>query len=296
MDFKDLPQFVVLADTLHYGQAAQKCHTSASTISRMVQRLEDELGQRLFERDRRDVRLTQAGVEFKEFALRSLEQFQQLQRQLNTQASELQGELSLYCSVTASYSFLSDLLGAFRERHPKVDIRLRTGDAAQAVDMALNGEVDIAIAARPDQLSPRLAFKPITQVPLAFIAPNQAGPVADALSQEVIDWQSVPMILSEQGLGRIRVERWFKQLGVKPNIYGQVSGHEAIVAMVALGFGVGVVPELVLTNSPIAEKVRTLNITPELEPFSVGLCVVNQHMSHGLVKAFWQVSEDWLKQ
>jgi LysR family positive regulator for ilvC len=132
-------------------------------------------------------------------------------------------------------------------------------------------------------------------VPLAFIAPNQPGQLADALAQAKIDWQDVPMILSEQGLGRVRVERWFKQQGIKPNIYGQVSGNEAIVSMVALGFGVGVVPELVLTNSPIAEKVRVLNVSPSLEPFSVGLCVVNQHMSHPLVRAFWQVSEDWLK-
>ena len=73
MDFKDLSQFIVLADTLHYGQAAQKCHTSASTISRVVQKLEEEVGQRLFERDRRDVRLTQAGAEFKEFSLRTLD-------------------------------------------------------------------------------------------------------------------------------------------------------------------------------------------------------------------------------
>ena len=295
MDFKDLSQFIVLANTLHYGQAAQKCHTSASTISRVVQKLEEEVGQRLFERDRREVRLTQAGAEFKEFAIRTLEQFQQFQRQLHTQASELQGELSLYCTVTASYSFLSDLLRAFRERHPKVDIRLRTGDASQAVDMALNGEVDIAIAARPDQLSSRLSFKPVTQVPLAFIAPSQSGPLADILAEASIKWQNVPMILSEQGLGRVRVERWFKQQGIKPNISGQVSGNEAIVSMVALGFGVGVVPELVLTNSPIAEKVRVLTVSPSLEPFSVGLCVVNQHMSHPLVSAFWQVSEDWLK-
>lgn len=295
MDFKDLSQFIVLSETLHYGQAAQKCHTSASTISRMVQRLEDELADRLFERDRKDVRLTQAGAEFKEFAVRTLDQYQQLRRQLHTQASELQGELSLYCSVTASYSFLSDLLAVFRERYPNVDIRLRTGDAAQAVDMALKGEVDIAIAARPDQLSSRLAFKPITQVPLSFIGPNQPGPVAEALAQTEVDWKNVPMILSESGLGRVRVERWFKQFGIKPSIYGQVSGHEAIVAMVALGFGAGVVPELVLSSSPMAEKVRILSVHPELEPFSVGLCALNQHLTHPLVQAFWQVSDDWLK-
>ena len=294
MDFKDLNQFIVLSDTLHYGQAAQKCHTSASTISRMVQRLEDELSQRLFERDRKDVRLTQAGEQFREFAVLSLEQYQQLKRQLHTQASELQGELSLYCSVTASYSFLSELLAVFRERHPNVDIRLRTGDAAQAVDMALKGEVDIAIAARPDQLSARLAFKPVTQVPLRFIAPIQSGPVNNAVSSASVDWSAVPMILSESGLGRVRVDKWFKQQSIKPSIYAQVSGHEAIVAMVALGFGAGVVPDLVLSNSPMAEKVRLLAVLPELEPFSVGLCVLNQHLVHPLVQAFWQVAEDWL--
>lgn len=295
MDFKDLSQFLQLAQTLNYGQTAEKCHTSASTISRMVQRLEEELAQQLFERDRREVRLTSAGALFREFALRTLEQYQQFQRQLHTQASELSGELSLYCSVTASYSFLSELLSRFRERYPNVDIRLRTGDAAQAVDMALKGEVDIAIAARPDQLSSRLAFKPIVQVPLSFIAPTQPGPVSDALAQPEIDWQQIPMIISEQGLARVRVDRWFKQRGAKPNIYGQVSGHEAIVAMVALGFGVGVVPDLVLTSSPMTEKVRLLNVSSQLEPFSVGLCTLNQHLTHPLVKAFWQVSEDWLK-
>ncbi len=295
MDFKELTIFDALCETLHYGQAAARCRTSASTVSRVVQRLESELSQQLFERDRREVRLTQAGALFREFSQRSLEQYQQLQRQLHTQASELSGELSLYCSVTASYSFLSDLLAVFRERHPKVDIRLRTGDAAQAVDTVLAGEVDIAIGARPDQLPTRLAFKPLLPVPLTFIAPNQSGPVTDVLNSGEFDWQTIPMILSETGLARTRVELWFKQLAIKPNIYAQVSGHEAIVAMVALGFGVGVVPDLVLSNSPMAEKVRILHVRPELEPFSVGLCVVNQHLSNPLVQAFWQVSEGWVK-
>ncbi|EAT12907.1 HTH-type transcriptional activator IlvY [Bermanella marisrubri] len=294
MDFKDLNQFVVLSETLHYGRAAQQCHTSASTISRVVQRLEEQLGQQLINRERKDVKLTRAGESFKEYAIRTLEQYQQLRDQLHTRTSELEGELSLYCSVTATYSFLSELLALFRQRHPLVDIRLRTGDAAQAVDMAKNGEVDIAIAARPDQLSPRLAFRPIKQVPLAFIAPNQSGPVSDALSQIDVDWKKIPMILSETGLGRVRVDNWFKQRQIKPQIYGQVSGHEAIVAMVALGFGVGVVPELVLSNSPMMEKVRILPVQPELEPFSVGLCTLNSHLNHPLVDAFWQVTEEWL--
>jgi LysR family positive regulator for ilvC len=53
------------------------------------------------------------------------------------------------------------------------------------------------------------------------------------------DWKDTPMILSEEGLARERVDRWFRQLGAKPHIYAQVSGNEAIVSMVSLGFGVG---------------------------------------------------------
>ena len=66
--------------------------------------------------------------------------------------------------------------------------------------------------------------------------------------------------------------------------------------MVALGFGVGVVPDLVLRNSPMSENVRELAVQPELEPFSVGLCVLNKHRQHPLVNAFWQVCELWLKE
>lgn len=70
------------------------------------------------------------------------------------------------------------------------------------------------------------------------------------------------MILSEKGIGRQRVDHWFSTKGIKPKIYAQVAGNEAIVSMVSLGFGVGVVPQIVLDNSPLSDKVKILNITP----------------------------------
>ena len=61
---------------------------------------------------------------------------------------------------------------------------------------------------------------------------------------------------------------------IKPNIYASVSGHEAIVSMVGLGFGVGLVPELVINNSPLKDKIQILNVEPALQPFAIGLCAV----------------------
>ena len=86
------------------------------------------------------------------------------------------------------------------------------------------------------------------------------------------------------------VNHWFDARGVKPHIYAQVSGNEAIVSMVALGVGVGVVPELVLHNSPMASRVRILNVQPELEPFAVGLCAQSQRLQEPLLQALWQTA------
>jgi LysR family positive regulator for ilvC len=143
------------------------------------------------------------------------------------------------------------------------------------------------IAARPDHLAANLTFKTITPAPLLFIAPvsNQAVP---ELLEEDIHWNKVPLVLSETGLARTRVDRWFKQKRLKQNIYAQVSGHEAIVSMVSLGCGVGVVPDLVLKNSPLMNKVRILDVQPELEPFAVGLCAQSKRLHEPLISALWQ--------
>jgi LysR family positive regulator for ilvC len=95
------------------------------------------------------------------------------------------------------------------------------------------------------------------------------------------------MILPETGLARQRADRWFRELGVKPRIYAQVAGNEAIVSMVSLGFGVGVVPEIVLDASPLSEQVTMLRVTPALAPYEVGLFTLEKKLRSPLVRAFW---------
>ena len=75
-----------------------------------------------------------------------------------------------------------------------------------------------------------------------------------------IDWNTVPMIMAERGLGRQRLDNWFKQGGIQPNIYAQVAGNEAIITMVSLGCGIGVVPSLVLEKSPMRDQVVILDV------------------------------------
>ena len=288
MDSRSLRQFVALAETLHFGRASELTHISPSTLSRAIKQLEQQLGTELFIRDNRSVNLTRAGQQFLNYAREALLQWERLQAELSDAVGTLQGEISMYCSVTASYSFLYDLLSAFRRDHPRIEIKLHTGDPDSALARVLAGNEQITIAARPDTLPSGLAFKHIATSPLVFIAPlDDDNPEALTLPTRDADWAATPMILSESGVGRKRVNQWFKHKGIKPRIYAQVAGHEAIVSMVSLGFGIGVVPKIVLDNSPLAQQVQILDAQPALEAYRVGLFALDKQLKNPLVNAFW---------
>ena len=290
MDYKDLQVFLTLCSQQHLGKAAQQLHTSASTLSRRLARMEEEAGAQMFNRDTSPMQLTPAGELFRQHAEQTLLSWQQLRSAVGTEISDLSGELTLFCSVTATYSFLPDLLSRFREKYPLVDLRIHTGDAAESIPRTESGDADVGIAARPEHLPPGLTFKAMASSPLLFVVPRTPANVA-GLNQAEIDWSEVPMVLSESGLARTRVNQWFAERNIRPHIYAQVSGNEAIVSMVALGVGVGVVPELVLRNSPMASRVRVLNVQPELEPFAIGLCSKTQRLEEPLLQALWKTAQ-----
>ncbi len=287
MDRKLLQVFTTLADSLHFSQTAHAHHVSPSTLSRMIQRIEDELGCQLLQRDNRTVQLTEAGSAFNEFAKQQLQSWQQLQQQLQQGQGQLKGKLSIYCSVTAAYSHLPKLLDSFRQLYPQVDIILDTGNAADAIDKVTNGEVDFAIAAYPETLPKSCHFYSIAQIPLSIIAPTIDCQVSQQLESRNIDWAKIPFILPDHGSSRLRFQQWYRQkkLG-KPHIYAAVSGHEALVSMVALGCGVGIAPEVVIENSPVKERIKRLTAPSVLKPFELGVCYLKKNINDAVIAAF----------
>ena len=286
-----LRHFVELSETLHYGRASARSNISTSALSRHIRQLEAELNVALFDRDNRTVELTPAGIRFQRYARDAVQQWDQIRFELTDPADQLRGEISLYCSVTASHSILFDLLNRVRPAHPGVEIRLQTGDPEYAIARVQALEEELAIAARPDRLPSGVQFKPIRVSPLVFIAPvERADPTLAQLPPDrPTHWTDIPMILATGGIARRRVDAWFSALDVTPKVYAQVAGNEAIVSMVSLGLGVGVVPKIVLDNSPHAERVRTLDVDPVLEPYDLGLFTLTRHLRNPLVDAFWSL-------
>ena len=126
---------------------------------------------------------------------------------------------------------------------------------------------------------------------------DAADPIPSRLPPDAREaWAEVPMILAAGGIARRRVDAWFRRLDVTPKIYAQVAGNEAIVSMVSLGLGLGVVPKIVLDNSPHAERVRVLEVDPVLEPYELGLFTLKRHLHNPLVDAFWSLLPDEVDQ
>lgn len=292
MDFNELKLFNHLAGTLHYGKTSSACNISPSALSRTIVRLEEEVGHKLFYRDNRSVELSSTGKIFRSFVQESLDNWDHFRDSVLSQDQVLHGEISIYCSVTASYTVLAELFARFRRSYPNIHIKLQTGAAARAIGMVTEGAADITVAARPDKLADTLRFKAITATDLVFIAPVMPCEITKMIEADNLDWGQLPMVLSEQGLSRQRVDSWFRKKGVKPDIYAEVSGHEAILAMVRLGCGVGVVPRLVLENSSFTAEIAVMDVTPRLQPYTVGLCLSAKRLASPLVRAFWEIVDN----
>jgi len=287
MDIRSLKLFLHLCSTLHFGRTSRACNITRSGLTRTIQRLENELGEQLFFRNNRSVRLTENGTLFREYAADVIRRYRGLQNRL-TAENPLRGELSIYCSVTAILSILPEIINDFRLDYPDIHLKLSTGDAAMALPRLENGEADLTVAALPEYVPPSIRFLKLLRTPLIFI--GQRSPDSDTFST-FEEWLQNGVIMPERGLSRVRCERWFHDKQISPQINSYVAGNEAMIAMVAMGCGIGVVPRLVLENSPLQNRVAIIDTAPALAPFDVGICTTKSGFDTPIIKAFWRIVE-----
>jgi LysR family positive regulator for ilvC len=290
MDYDALRLFLHLSRTLRFARTSRECHVSPSALSRAVQRLEREAGWPLLERDRRSVRLTPEGARFAAHARETLEQWERLQHDLRGRRAQLSGTIVVFASVTACQSFLPELLSRFRQRHPDIHIQLETGYAADALERLAEGHVDVSVAAVPSLVPRALVARVLLHTPLVFAAPRAACEVERLCHRRPLPWADLPVVLPASGQARESADRWFRRRRITPRVYGEVPGSEAILALVSLGCGVGIVPRIVLEESPLGAKVRVLDVDDgpgALGEFRVGVCTQRKKLRLPLVQALW---------
>ncbi|TDW87828.1 LysR family transcriptional regulator [Kribbella pratensis] len=272
-EHRELDLFLHLARTLNYGRTSLECHVSAATLTRTIQRLETRAGAQLLDRGPRGVVLTAEGRRFSAYAEQALELWADY-RSGSAEPTGLSGELRIFATVTACQTLLPDLLAPLREEHPQIRLDIRTGDAAAALARLDEGEVDAAVAGIPKRLPQTLVSRPVAVTDLVLVKARESP-------------SDVPYVVPARGLVREAAFRWFRKTGVKPVIAAEPDGHEALLALVALGCGTGVVPRLVLESSAVRDQLTEL--PADLKPLTIGLCARRADLHRPLIAALWDL-------
>lgn len=283
MDLKSLQVFQHLASTLHFGKTAEAMYLSPSTLSRMIQRLEEDSGTRLLIRDNRTARLTPAGQKMLQYADSTLQNWQTLLNDIDDKNQILKGELSLFCTVTASISHLPPLLERFKARHPEIEIKLATGNPGESTKRVSEQASDMAIAIHTPIFPEELHFQHLDSVKLILVTPRKHP----AKSISDIDWTKEQMILPDIGPSKRIVHHWLSEQGIRPRVYASVGGNEGILSMVALACGIAIIPEIVVKCSSIADKVNMLSIN-NIESYRLGLCCLKKRRQDPIINAFFE--------
>ena len=283
--YEPLRLFLHLSRTLRFARTAEECHVSPAALSRAVQRLEKELGAPLFVRDKRNVELTDAGRRLQDYAGGVLDAWERFEQQLHGDA--LSGTLSIFCTVTGAQTFLPEILGRFREEHPDVHLRVEIGYLADALG-SLNEGMDMTVAGVPRHVPSSIAVRTLAVTPLVFVAPTAPGDVSRSIERRTIAWNDVPLIVPPFGVTRDYVDRWFRQRRQRPLLYSEVPSHEAILALVAMGCGVGVVPLLVLEGSSLRDRLRVVDVRRPLGELRAAACVLQRRVREPLIGAVWE--------
>jgi len=276
----ELRAFLDLSRSLRFARTSEVRHLSPSALSRAIARLERRTGHRLFDRDHRTVALTPAGA-------RLVPAVEDLLQRWDEQIAALDGDppdavtgtLSLYCTVTASQSILPDVLNEFRGQFPNVRIDLETGDAADALDRLTSG-TDVAVAGLAEQPPPGVRSRVIARTSLVPVASRRTLPSR-------LDWSATEFVLPSTGAVRSLVDAWFRRHRRVPIVAAEAHGHEAVLSLVVLGCGVGIVPQLVVDKSPRAAELTILPARPKLPELSIAVCTLADRMRLTPVRAFW---------
>jgi len=249
MEIQQARVFLAVAREGSFSAAARRLYRTQPTVTMAVQKLERELGARLFERVGHGVRLTRAGRLFMESVGPLVEQWDRTSRRLQESADGvLRGPVRVGAGEAGILYLLPGPIRSFLRRHPRVDVIIRHRPADETLAMLRQGEIDFALRALPEPPADMTYFPFRTADRLLIAPPNHPIHRAKSLTLEVL--ARYPFILPWSGSAtRKLIEGLFAERGLPLRISLEAGGWEAIKRYAGLGLGIGVVPDFCLEQT-----------------------------------------------
>ena len=251
MDLRQLEIIRAIADTGSFTAAGEKLHVSQSAISRQILLLEEELGEPVFHRIGRRIRITAAGESLLQLSHRVFRDLQETVSSISDKRESLSGTMRLVGGMTVCLYVFPALLAEVRRVHPHLDLKVTVGSAERSIAMLRSGLGDLGMITLPVEATD-LVSVPVLEEELLLVT-YPAHPLAKKTSIVPADLDKQDFVLFETGsITRRLVESFFTRERVEPEIIMETENVEIIKAMVRSGLGISIIPSVAA-----ATEVRT---------------------------------------
>jgi LysR family hydrogen peroxide-inducible transcriptional activator len=243
MEMQQLRYVVAVARAGNFSRAAELCHVSQPSLSQQIQKLEEELGERLFDRMKREAKLTSHGEAFLRRAVHILEEADAAKREAAEAKDLLRGKVTVGVLPTIAPYLLPAAMAEFIEKYPGVEIVVQEDTTARLLKHMLAYEIDFALASLPIQ-DERLEVRELFAEELLVALPP-GHPLTRKRTVAVAELAGERLIVMKEGhcLGD-QVLGFCERQDVKPKISFRSAQLETIQALVASGFGISLIPAM----------------------------------------------------
>jgi DNA-binding transcriptional LysR family regulator len=249
MELHLLRSFREVARERSFTAAAKNLVLTQPAVSQQVKALEDELGERLFDRTGRDVRLTAPGEVLLEATERVFALVDDATRRIREARTSDEGRVTLACGDTVTLYLLPPVLGEFRRRFPKAEVSVRNHASREVLDLVLSGAADLGVATAPPHLDAALEAAPLLDETFVLVLPP-AHPLSTKASVSPSDVDGEPAVLiAKPAVTRSILDRGLREAGVRLVPVMESGNFEVVKAYVARGFGVSVLPAMAVTDA-----------------------------------------------
>jgi LysR family hydrogen peroxide-inducible transcriptional activator len=261
MNLKDLKYLVALADTGHFGKAADRCFVSQPTLSAQLKKLEEYLGVKLVERQPKNVQLTDVGRQVVVRARRMLDEGDEIIALAHSNTDPFAGKLKLALIPTIGPYLLPRVMQKLRKTLPDLGLMLYEYQTESLLQRLRDGEIDAGIFALPDHRGADthglethgLETRALYEEAFTVALPNH-HPLAAKTSIKVADLKGQTLLLLEDGhCLRDQALEVCSRVDVKEAEDFRATSLETLRQMVVAGLGITLLPELAV-ESPFGSQ------------------------------------------
>lgn len=249
MNLRDLKYLVAVAETGHFGRAAEACHVSQPTLSMQLKKLEETLGAPLIERGKRQAMLTPTGVLIAEKAREILQLSEQMHTLTRDRSDPLGGELRLGAFPTLAPYLFPLIVPAIAKKLPKLSLLLVEEKTATLLEQLKKGTLDAALIATPVE-EPGIVATPLFSEEFLLAAPAR-HPLAKLPQVRPVELAPYPLLLLDEGhCLRDQALDLCQRVGVQELKHFRATSLETLRQMVISSGAITLIPKLAQRPDP----------------------------------------------